>query len=182
MDCSEFLSRFSEFIDAPAECTFRREAEDHLEECDKCARYKSVVDRGVRMLQSMPRAEVPESFRPRLQHRLYHLDDALVVSRASGSAVSVTTALGMAVLLTVIAWAPKAMQRTPEVQLPAIVVSGPPRGDPLLLTDPRGFQPPSSALNLTGGLWSDPNSLLYEYSPMRERYRSNRLLRRTGLD
>ena len=166
MDCSEFLSHFSEFIDAPAECTFRREAEAHLEECDKCARYKTVVDRGVRMLQSMPRAEVTESFRPRLEHRLYHLDDALMVSRASGSAVSVTTAFGMAVLLTVIAWAPKAMQQTPEVQLPAIVVSGPPRGEPLLVTDPRGFQPPSSSLNLTGGLWSDPNSLLYEYSPM----------------
>jgi hypothetical protein len=88
----------------------------------------------------------------------------------------------MAVLLTVIAWAPRAVQGTPEVQLPAIVVSGPPRVDPLLLTDPRGFQLPSSALNLTGGLWSDPNSLLYEYSPMRERYRTNRVLRRTGLD
>jgi hypothetical protein len=61
------------------------------------------------------------------------------------------------------------------------VVSGPPHVDPLLLTDPRGFQVPSSALNLTGGLWSDPNSLLYEYSPMRERYRTNRVLRRTGL-
>ena len=182
MDCSEFLRRFSEFLDAPAECSLRREAEAHVADCPKCARYQSVVDRGIRVLQSMPRAEVPESFRPRLQHRLYHLDDALVGTGASASAVSVTTALGMAVLLTVIAWAPRAVQGTPEVHLPAIVVSGPPRVDPLLLTDPRGFQLPSSTLNLTGGLWSDPNSLLYEYSPMRERYRTNRVLRRTGLD
>ncbi|MEE2668538.1 MAG: hypothetical protein VYD78_00905 [Gemmatimonadota bacterium] len=182
MNCSEFLSRFSEFLDAPAEGTFPREAEAHLEECEKCTRYQAVVDRGVRMLQSMPRAEVPENFRPRLQHRLYHLDDVWVGSGASGSAVSIATALGMAILLTVIAWAPRALKRTPEVELPAIVVSGPPQIDGLFPTDPRGLQLPVSALNLMGGLWSDPNSLLYEYSPMRERYRLNRVVRRTGLD
>ena len=165
--------------------------------CGKCARYQEVVSRSVALLQVMPRAELAESFRPRLQHRLFHLDDGGVVGRPGrGSATPAVTVLGMAILLTAVAWSPTIGSGVPEVRLPAIVVSGPPTLDPLLdpLLDPdvAGLMPvssgfPASSGLFPGGLWSDAKSLLYEYSPMSERYRGQRdarerVLRRTGLD
>lgn len=182
MDCSEFLGRFSEFYDAPPGAPIRRDAEAHMAECENCARYEQVVSRGVKLLQAAPRMELPESFRPRLQHRLFHIDDwDGAAHTTSGSAVPVAAAVGMAILLTIIAWYPSVRRATPEVSLPAIIVSGPPAPAPLFTTDVLGF-PVGSSLNLGSGLWSDPNTLLYEYSPMSERYRNNSVLRRTGLD
>lgn len=182
MDCSEFLGRFSEFYDAPLGAPIRRDAEAHMAECENCARYEQVVSRGVKLLQAAPRMELPESFRPRLQHRLFHIDDwDGAAHTTSGSAVPVAAAVGMAILLTIIAWYPSLRRATPEVNLPAIIVSGPPAPAPLFTTDVLGF-PVGSSLNLGSGLWSDPNTLLYEYSPMSERYRNNSVLRRTGLD
>ena len=137
--------------------------------------------RGVELLQAMPQVELADSFRPRLQHKLFHVDDGDAVTQVgSGSAVPVAAALGMALLLAFIAWYPSFL-RTPEVSLPAIVVSRPPEPPPLFETDAFGM-PAGSSLNLGSGLWSNPNTLLYEYSPMSERYRSNSALRRTGLD
>ena len=161
--------------------------------CGKCARYQEVVSRSVALLHAMPRAELAESFRPRLQHRLFHLDDGGAEGRPGrGSATPAVTVLGMAILLTAIAWSPTIGSSVPEVELPAIVVSGPPLLDPLLDPDAAGLMPVSSGVPASsdlfpGGLWSDAKSLLYEYSPMSERYRGQRnpgerVLRRTGLD
>ena len=155
--------------------------------CAKCARYREVVSRSVALLHAMPRAELAESFRIRLQHRLFHLDDGGSVARPGrGSAIPVVTVLGMAILLTAVAWSPRIGNGVPEVDLPAIIVSGPPLHDPLLELDAIDPTPVSSDL-FPGGLWSDANNLLYEYSPMSERYRGQqesgeRVLRRTGLD
>ncbi len=193
MDCSEFLSRFSEFYDAPRGAPVRQEAEAHTAACGKCARYQEVVSRSVALLHAMPRAELAESFRPRLEHRLFHLDDGGAGGRPGrGSATPVVTVLGMAILLTAVAWSPTMGSSVPEVELPAIVVSGPPMLDPPLDPDAAGLMPVSSGVPASsglfqGGLWSDAKSLLYEYSPMSERYRGQRdsgerVLRRTGFD
>jgi hypothetical protein len=193
MDCSEFLSQFSEFYDAPIGSPARQEAEAHMAACGKCARYNEVVTRSVALLHVMPKAELAESFRPRLQHRLFHLDDGVAVGQAGrGSATPAMTVLGMAILLTAVAWSPTLGSGVPEVDLPAIVVSGPPLLDPLIESDAAGAMPvffdvsASSGL-FPGGLWSDARRLLFEYSPMSERNRSKadpdeRVLRRTGLD
>ena len=187
MNCSEFLSQFSEFYDAPHGAPEREEAEAHMAVCAKCARYLEVVARSVALLHEMPRAELAESFRMRLQHRLFHLDDGVSVARPGrGSAIPVVTVMGMAILLTAVAWSPRMRNGVPEVDLPAIIVSGPPLIDPLFEFNAIGPVPVSSDL-FSGGLWSDANDLLYEYSPMSERYRGQqesdeRVLRRTGLD
>ncbi len=186
MNCSDFLSRFSEFYDAPDGAPVRQEAEAHMAACAKCARYREVVSRSVALLHLMPRAELAESFRPRLQHRLFHLDDGGSVARPGrGSAIPAVTVLGMAILLTAVAWSPIIGSGVPEVDLPAIIVSGPPP-DPLLQPAALGRTPVSSDL-FPGGLWSDPDDLLYEYSSMSGRYRGQqdrdeRVLRKTGLD
>lgn len=188
MDCSEFLSRFSEFYDAPSGAPERQDGEAHMAECVSCARYQEVVSRSVELLHSMPRAELGENFRMRLQHRLFHLDDYGSVVRAGrGSATPAVTLLGMAILLTAVAWSPMIGDGVPEVDLPPIVVSGPPTLDPLLEFDAGGLVPVSSRVPSTsglfpGGLWSDAKNLLFEYSPMSRRDDGERVLRRTGLD
>ena len=187
MDCSEFLSRFSEFYDAPQEAPVRKEAEAHLAACGKCARYQEVVTRSVALLHVMPRPELAESFRPRLQHRLFHLNEGGSAARpGKASAIPAATVLGMAILLTAVAWSPMIGGGVPEVDLPAIIVSGPPMLEPLVGPDVPGLTPVSSGL-FPGGLWSDMEDLLFEYSPMSERNRGRqdrgeRVLRRTGLD
>jgi hypothetical protein len=187
MLCSEFLSGFSEFFDAPRSAPVRQQAEAHVAECAKCARYQEVVSRGVALLHLMPEAELTESFRPRLQHRMLHLEDGGSLARTSkGSATPAMMVVGMAVLISAAAWSPAIRSGLPEVDLPAIVVSGPPTHDPRLEPDAFGRLPVSSGL-LSRGLWSDAENLLYEYSSMSERYRgrqarNERVLRRTGLD
>lgn len=52
MDCSEFLSRFSEYYDDRIELPVRRRMDAHLDGCPSCRRYLEVVDRGVHTLRS----------------------------------------------------------------------------------------------------------------------------------
>ena len=90
------------------------------------------------------------------------------------------TAVGMAVVLAIVAWSPTLGRSTAEVDLAPIVVSGPPSREPTFAAGTGSFTPWELTLSLEKGLWSDPNALLYEYSPMRERYRAEGLLRQTG--
>ena len=181
MECSEFLSRFSDFYDAPPESPLRRQAEVHVEQCEKCARYGRAVASGAALLKTLPRVELSESFRPTLEHRLFHLEDENTFARAAGaSAVPMLTAVGLAVVIAIVAWAPKFTRATVQVDLAPIVVSSPLSGQPAFVVGTGVFAPQEPVLDLQKGLWSDPNALLFEYSPMRERYRTEGLLRRTG--
>ncbi len=180
VECTEFLSRFSDFYDAPSGSPLRRLAEAHLEQCEKCTRYERAVTSGAALLQTLPRIEPSESFRPTLEHRLFHLEDENAFARAAGaSAVPVLTAVGIAVVVAIVAWSPTFERSTAQVDLPPIVVSGPPSSDAAFPTLTGTFTP-LEPVGLTKELWSDPNALLYEYSPMRERYRAEGLLRQTG--
>ncbi len=181
MECSEFLRRFSDFFDGSPESPLRRRAEAHLEHCEKCARYERAVVSGAAVLQKLPPIQLSESFRPTLEHRLFHLENDNALARAAAaSAVPVMTAVGMAIVLAIVAWSPTLGRSTAEVELAPIVVSGPPSRGPALAPGTGSLIPWEPALSLEKGLWSDPNALLYEYSPMRERYRAEGRLRRTG--
>ena len=180
MDCSEFLSRFSDFYDASPESRLRRQAQAHLDECEKCARYERAVASGAAVLQDLPRVQLSDSFRPTLEHRLFHLEDENALARAAAaSAIPALTAVGMAIVLAVVAWSPLLEGSTPQVDLAPIVVSGPPSREPAFAGTER-FAPRDPAPGLKKELWSDPNAQLFEYSAMRERYRAESLLRRTG--
>ena len=181
VECSEFLSRFSDFYDARPESRLRREVEAHLEQCENCARYERAVTSGAALLQTLPRVELSESFRPTLEHRLFHLEDENAFARATGAwAVPVLTAVGLAIVLAIVAWSPTFRRSTVQVDLAPIVVSGPPLPEPAFPALTGRFAPREPALDLQKGLWSDPYALLYEYSPMRQRYRAGGLLRQTG--
>jgi hypothetical protein len=160
--------------------------EAHLENCEKCARYERAVANGAALLRTLPRIEPSESFRPALEHRLFHVEDENALLRAAGSsAVPVLTAVGIAIVLGVIAWTPALGRSTAQVALAPIVVSGPPSREPVFPAGTGGFAPREPApglrptLSLRKELWSDPTALLYEYSPMRERYRTESPLRQT---
>ena len=101
------------------------------------------------------------------------------LARATGaSAVPVLTAVGLAVVIAIVAWAPKFTRASVQVDL-APGVSSPLSGEPAFILDPGIFPVQEPVLDLQKGLWSDPNALLFEYSSMRERYRTRDLLRQT---
>ena len=186
MTCSEFLSSFSEFYDAAPGSPERGVAEEHLGACDSCRRYLTVVERGVSLLRTVPAPDIPTNFGPRLEHRLMHvMEEENGFRNASGSALPVATVLGMAVLLTAIAWSPSFLDSTPEVEIAPIIVSEPPQDAPPFGTAPPPFllgDVRPSPLRMREGLFDDPTSLFYQYSRLGSKYRNGRLLRRTGLD
>jgi anti-sigma factor RsiW len=183
MTCSEFVERFTDFLDNEGSEDFRLAATSHVEACPACRRYGDVMTRGRELLRGLPREEVPEDFTPRLQHRLYHVDDEAALSAHTASASTALTVLAMSLFLTALAWSPALRQGAPVVELPPIVVSDPPprlrpvSTMPIVVPALRPILSDNEA-----GLWDDAQSLLYEYSPLQQRYRSANPLRRAGLD
>ncbi len=186
MQCSDFLAGFSDFYDASDGSLERAAAVAHMAECDACARYNEVVERGIELLRSIPSKELGENFRPRLEHRLFHLADEEAHGRGgSASGTTVATAVGMAVLLAAVAWAPSIKKSVPEVELQPIVVSAPPaRAGTSVVSAPIFFQtnPFAPRWDVSEEMWSSSLTLLWEYSPLTRKYQDNGLLRRTGLD
>lgn len=124
MSCDEFIQGYSEYRDGQLSAEARVRFERHLSRCDHCARYHSVVDRGVGLWCDLPGAEPSPDFLPRLQHRLYHVDDAarLTSRRALGSAALVAVAT---VGLLAVTWLPFATRMTVEIELPPVAVKVP---------------------------------------------------------
>ena len=183
MTCQEFLEAFSELRDGVASEDLQDRAEEHLEVCGDCRHYRTVVDEGVQILQGQQPVEVPETFHPRLQHRLFHVDDDEAGYGAGDSGTPVLAVLGMAAVLTVAAWSPALLPDEPEVRLSPIVVSQPPA---VLRLQPAAFRPQVSSFAVdtrgeTGqDLWGNASSLLFQYSPVAQRYRQRALLRQAG--
>jgi hypothetical protein len=109
MDCDTFLDGHSDFRDGLLTLPDRVAFEAHLRECDHCARYDRVVDRGVRVLRDRPALEVSDDFMDRLQHRLYHVDDEMAAARRRRSPVSrgAVAALAAAASIAAVALVPR---------------------------------------------------------------------------
>jgi hypothetical protein len=169
MTCSEFQAHFSEYYDAAGDAQFMAAASSHLDGCSECRRYRNVVEQGIQILRAVPAPAVSGDFLPRLQHRIYHLEDgpALARGETAGSATTTTTALAIAMLIALAAWSP-ALVRAPEVAIEPIGVTQP---------EPRvvGIRTPeyrdqlaleaAEASLIHQGLWDDP-MLLTRYSPL----------------
>lgn len=175
MDCTQFLSSFTDYRDDRVGLQQRARIERHLADCPSCRRYCRIVEEGVRLLRALPPISVSDDFRPRLRHRIYHVEDGEALSSASSSSgVSAVVAVSMAVLLALAAWSPLLRQHE-EVRLPAIVVTEPP--DPVPgLTLPPSFRASSSPLErpvgwTSGSPWEHPTALLLEYSPLLDGHR-----------
>lgn len=182
MVCSDFLKDFSDYFDGEVEPDVAERFESHLEFCSSCRRYAEVVQSGIDQLRSLPQVTFREDFHPRLQHRLFHLDDGEALSwwnegRSRRTAVAVLT---LAVLAVLVSWKPFFAGDIPEVELPAIVVSRPPAE--AFRRNPASFFTGDNLLGSNSSVWSQERRLLYQYSPLSARQRRASVLRRTGLD
>lgn len=124
MECQEFLEGYSEYLDGRLDEEGRAAFRAHRDACTACERYDRVVRRGLTIWRNLPQLEPSPDFLPRLQHRLYHVDDAerLSMPRPLGSAALV--AVGIVGFLA-LAWLPFATRMSVEVQLPAVAVEAP---------------------------------------------------------
>ena len=184
MQCSEYLTRSSEFRDGRTDDKLTGEIEAHLAVCRQCRRYRNALDRGVELLRSLPSLEVPRDFRPRLSHRIFHLEDgAAIAKEAHGSGATTLSVMAVAILLSFIAWTPRPGAPRDTLDLPAIVVTGPPVGDftpsPRRPTFTRSTSFFTTA-DFQDGPWGDTHRLLFEYSVLSERRRSP-TVSRTGI-
>ena len=178
MTCSDFVTRFTNYLDGSAPPEEFEEIEKHLGVCDSCVRYRDVLEHGAAVLRSLPQPELREDFEPRLRHRLYHVDDQRVVSAHQSGAPGLAV-LGIAILLTALAWAPALRGRSPDVVLEPIVVDRAPRGAARFSSfAPPGTFSTKNPADLDNGLWD--NTLLYEYSALSQRYRQSARLRRAA--
>jgi anti-sigma factor RsiW len=169
MNCSEFVARFSDYVDGTAPPADAEAMEEHVGGCESCRRYKTVVEHGADLLRSLPAPELQEDFGPRLQHRLFHVQEERSFSEAATSRAPAFTIFGIAVLLTAVAWSPLLRGSAPVVQLDPIVVD---RAPSMLRVRSVDMQRQPLELRaspaLDQGLWDDTR--LYEYSPLSRRY------------
>lgn len=172
MDCSELIARFSDYIDGSASSEDVRAMEDHLASCASCHRYKAVLENSSSLLKSLPRVELREDFTPRLQHRLYHVQEERVFTDHVASGAPALAVLGIAVLLAVVAWAPVLRDSAPVVQLAPIVVDRAPLRLPSASNGALGaLDGGHEGGDLTIDLWDDTR--LYEYSQLNRRYQGD---------
>ncbi len=185
MDCQRYLAQFSEFFDGGAEAGVSKEMEAHRSACERCERYSDTLKAGGNLLRALPTLDVPPDFRPRLDHRIFHLEDGASIARESmGTGATTVSVLAVAVLVALSAWAPAVNVVDRAVELPAVVAAEP---------SSDSFTPartkPTFARNLSffgttefqDGIWGDSHGLLREYSPILER-RRNRALIRVGIE
>jgi len=105
MTCQEFLERHAEYVDDvmdPLEAAIWR---DHAAHCPSCSRYDRVVRRGLRLVRELPEISPSPDFHPRLQFRIYRMEEELRAgSRASGAGAVLS--LAIAGMLALLAWSP----------------------------------------------------------------------------
>jgi anti-sigma factor RsiW len=180
MSCSDFIERFSAFLDGDVSSEEIAALEAHLQACAACRRYRAVLQHGAAVLRTLPAPPLREDFEPRLRHRLYHVDDERSIA-AHQSATPALTVVGIAILLTALAWAPLLRDGPPDVRLEAIVVDRAPAARaPVQPTGlmPLGTYGTTTPVGLAAGLWEQ--TLLYDYSALSQRYNQRARVRRVS--
>lgn len=71
MDCSEFLTRYSDYDDSLVPPTEADRFRAHMDRCPVCARYDRVLRKGRMLARQVPRVEPSPDFVPRLRARLW---------------------------------------------------------------------------------------------------------------
>ncbi len=181
MNCSDVVTRFTDYLDGVSPPAEQIAIEEHLEHCPRCVRYRNVLIHGAELLRALPEPELQDDFEPRLEHRLYHVDEERVLTPHASSRTPAMTVLSIALLLTAVAWSPTLFMRAPTVELPVIVVDDPPaRGAarPVSVMPAGVFTTTGSPPDLDDGLWA--NQLIYDYSPLSQRYERRSSVRRVG--
>ncbi|TFH66138.1 MAG: hypothetical protein E4G90_05105 [Gemmatimonadales bacterium] len=181
MDCQVYLAQFSEFFDGRAELGVSKEMEAHRSACERCRRYSEIVMAGGNLLRALPPMDLPGDFRPRLDHRIFHVEDGTSIAKESmGTGATTVSVLAVAVLVALSAWAPAVNFAEPAVELPAVVVARRPASPFTPARTGPTFPGNLSLFRTTefqDGIWGDSHELLREYSSILERRRNQALIR-----
>lgn len=182
MDCSNFVTKYTDYRDGSASAEVVRRMQEHLSGCESCRRYEAVVEHGASLLRSLPPPELCEDFQPRLQHRLYNDREKRFISGLPTSRAPAFAIVGIAALLTVVAWASLLLGGTTVVRLEPIVVDRAPavtkvRPMSSSADEMVNEEPPEE---LGSDLWHDAR--VYDYSPLFRRYENQLRNRPVGLE
>jgi hypothetical protein len=103
--CDELLARYGDYLDGLLTPVQVARLQLHIETCAACGRYDRIMQRGLELVRDLPPVEPSPDFEQRLQHRLYHVDDAaaLVAQRPAAGAMATFAVAGVLALL---AWSP----------------------------------------------------------------------------
>ncbi|CAN5360905.1 hypothetical protein BH23GEM4_BH23GEM4_24290 [soil metagenome] len=124
VSCHEFISTYSDYRDGLVGAGLARSLARHRNECPSCARYDRVIRRGVEVARNIDGPSPSREFLPRLQHRIYHLEDDFRPD-PFGSGVSVALLLMISVVFGVSAWLPAVRAASEPARLPAITALAP---------------------------------------------------------
>lgn len=116
-DCNRFLQEYSDYRDGALSADHEAEFREHVAMCPCCDRYDRVLRAGSELLAHLPSEHPADDFMPRLQHRLYNVDEGLTempANRFAGGAALVGVA---AVGLLALFWLPFAATVPFEMQL-----------------------------------------------------------------
>ncbi len=150
MKCEHFLESYSDYVDGLLDQAATTAFGQHVGQCPSCSNYARVMREGVDLFRELPAAEPATDFTPRLQHRLYHVEDNIpwAVAHPGGSAAVLAVA---AVGLLSLFWLPFATQIPVEVQFAPVAVDAPevPARSPLFDEPPFLAPPRQSVLPTT---------------------------------
>ena len=181
MDCKEYLARFSEFYDQRTDAAVSQEMEAHRAGCLGCGRYSETLESGTQILRALPPLEIAVDFRPRLDHRIYHLEDGASIARESlGTGATSVSVLAIAILVALSAWSPVVTVTTAAPELPAVVVAEPPTPAFTLGSTTPTFSKSLSLFSdpeFQDAVWGSSHQVLFEYSPISDRRRNQAAMR-----
>jgi hypothetical protein len=101
--CDEYMASHSEYLDGLLSPMVAAQLSAHADACASCARYDRIVRKGVDLVRDLPDVEPSVEFEMRLQHRIFHMQDAAALRPRSASAAS---ALAVAAAVALLAWSP----------------------------------------------------------------------------
>lgn len=168
LDCSQFLEGYSEFRDGRLDAVLRGAFEAHIDDCAACARYHRVVLRGVEIFRELPQLTPSHEFQPRLQHRIFHLQDELKRSGVSPSGTTAAITFVIAALLTATAWIPVLQRPAPALQLPPVAATLPiPEQSPSLFRSAPLLWPGAAQVSAPAFIAAEAEHQLFRgYSPL----------------
>jgi anti-sigma factor RsiW len=123
--CRGFLARHSDYMDGllPADEAARLQL--HIHVCRVCARYDRIVRQGADLVRDLPEVAPSPDFEQRLQHRLYHIDDAAAMTDVRPTTGAVAS-LAVAGIIALLAWSPLMVPGDADGDAVAVTERGPP--------------------------------------------------------
>ena len=165
ISCSDLLDEYSDYRDGLMTQERSSLIEEHLASCESCASYDEVFSRGIVELRGLPPIEPSHDFLPRLQHRLYHVDEeAAWYARPHSSGAPAGFVALLVIVLGAAAWIPLMGSRPAVVELPAVAAVLPAPQQPLPLLFQSG---PHLGVSHVSTLAGGPrNELFFRYTAL----------------